>query len=169
MVRSRPRGSRSTANLTRAVEAFNRKHPVGSEIRVWPGVVGVGPGTVVTIVEPGARVLSGHTAVVQVSGGHGCIALSHVKPMPLAARAGGGGASMRLTPAQRRVLAKVTQHGAVGIAGGFSGGRAPMRTDQLPAQADRRGVIERLLAKRLLSPGPAFNSYVRRPAPAAAP
>lgn len=68
---------------------------------------------------------------------------------------------MRLTRAQRRVLEKVAQHGQVLIAGGFSGGRAPRCNAELPAMADRRRPIERLIAKRILAPGEAFNSYVR--------
>lgn len=60
-----------------AVDGFNRRYQVGDEIRVWPGVRQGDP-KVVTIVEPGAYILGGHTAVVQVTGGHGSIALSHV-------------------------------------------------------------------------------------------
>lgn len=61
-------------------DRFNKRTPVGSKIRVWPGAVHDGPGQVVTVREPGAYILSGHTAVVQVSGGHGCIALTHAAP-----------------------------------------------------------------------------------------
>jgi hypothetical protein len=57
---------------------FNAMHPVGSQIRVWPGAVNAAPPVTVTIVEPRAYVLGGHTAVVQVTGGHGCITLTHV-------------------------------------------------------------------------------------------
>ncbi|GJD92888.1 hypothetical protein OCOJLMKI_0071 [Methylobacterium iners] len=64
-----------------ACDRFNAKHSVGDTIGVWPGAIGMGTLHVVRIVEPGAHVLSGHTAVVQVSGGHGCIALTHVVDM----------------------------------------------------------------------------------------
>ena len=67
---------------------------------------------------------------------------------------------MPLTKAQRRVLEKIRSHGQVLVAGGFSGRRAPRRNVDLGPTADRRGVIEHLVAKRLVKPGPAFNSYV---------
>ena len=85
-LRPKPHRSRSMAHNERLVAAFNRKHPVGSQILVWSGLMGEGPGRLATIVEPGARVLSGHTPVVQVSGGGGCIALTHVKPAPAGGR-----------------------------------------------------------------------------------
>ena len=58
---------------------FMQNHTVGDTIRVWTSIAFDGPGDLVTIVAPGAYVLGGHTAVVQVTGGHGCIALSHVE------------------------------------------------------------------------------------------
>lgn len=69
-----PLGARLEAQCAR----FNAEHPVGSTIRVWPGAVNERPPVPVTVVAPGAYVLGGHTAVVRVTGGHGCIALSHV-------------------------------------------------------------------------------------------
>ena len=90
MERTRPRGSSSMRGMQRQVDVFNRRHPVGTTIVVWPGVVGVGPGAVVQVVAPGARILGGHTAVVQVTGGHGCIALTHVKRLKTDGNGGGG-------------------------------------------------------------------------------
>ncbi|MFY9293299.1 MAG: hypothetical protein WAP03_21760 [Methylorubrum rhodinum] len=57
-------------------EAFNAKHRVGDTIHVWPGPI-EGEPVPVKIRFP-AQVLGGHTPVVYVTGGHGCIALSHV-------------------------------------------------------------------------------------------
>jgi hypothetical protein len=62
-------------------DRFNASHRIGDAIRVWPGFVGDGRSIIVTIVAPGARVLCG-TAVVQVTGGHGCIPLSNVDWVP---------------------------------------------------------------------------------------
>ena len=77
----RGRRIRQTAeDMEVACRAFNATNPVGATIRVWPGAVGEAAADV-QIKEPGAYVLSGHTPVVQVSGGHGCIALSHVALM----------------------------------------------------------------------------------------
>ncbi len=72
------RGRRRIQTLQAACDRFMQSHKVGDTIRAWPGAMGVGPGELVIIRPPGAYVLSGHTAVVQVSGGHGCIALSHI-------------------------------------------------------------------------------------------
>jgi hypothetical protein len=57
---------------------FNARLPIGTSINVYPGGLGDRIDAV-EIVEPGAYVLSGHTPVVQVTGGHGCIALTHVR------------------------------------------------------------------------------------------
>jgi hypothetical protein len=61
-----------------ACDAFNAAHPVGDSIWVAPGDVR-GRFVEVSIVAPGAYVLSGHPPVVQVTGCHGCIALTHVR------------------------------------------------------------------------------------------
>ena len=61
-----------------AVDAFNERYPVGTPVRYWtmlregPGKTGETRST--------AQVLSGHTAVVWVTGQPGCIALTHVEP-----------------------------------------------------------------------------------------
>lgn len=59
-------------------DRFNAGFKVGDEIRVWSGLR-EGEGRLVQVREPGAYVLSGHTPVVQVAGGGGCIALTHVE------------------------------------------------------------------------------------------
>jgi hypothetical protein len=66
--------------MTAACALFNKLNPIGSKVRVWSGRVHDGPGKVVDVVSPGAYVMGGHTAVVQVSGGDGCIALTHACP-----------------------------------------------------------------------------------------
>lgn len=64
--------------MERGCERFNAKHPIGTIIHVWPSAIGHGEPQIVTIVEPGAYVLGDHTPVVQVTGRHGSIALTHV-------------------------------------------------------------------------------------------
>lgn len=59
-------------------DAFNAAYKLGELIWVYPAERG-GRLEEVSIVAPGARVLGRHTAVVQVSGRHGCIALTHVR------------------------------------------------------------------------------------------
>lgn len=59
-------------------DAFNASHKPGDVIMCWPGVR-EGLPVERTVREPGAVILSGHTAVVYVTGGGGCIALSHVE------------------------------------------------------------------------------------------
>ncbi|WP_375454818.1 hypothetical protein [uncultured Methylobacterium sp.] len=63
--------------MHRECAAFNDRHAVGDTIKVWPGPI-EGEPKAVQIRYP-AQVLSGHTPVVYVTGGHGCIALSHVQ------------------------------------------------------------------------------------------
>ncbi|WP_029002779.1 hypothetical protein [Azorhizobium doebereinerae] len=70
----------SQTAMAKQCDHFNTRHPVGSKVRVWTGLLHDGPGKVVEVALPGAYVLSGHTAVVQVIGGGGCVALSHVEP-----------------------------------------------------------------------------------------
>ena len=76
MTRRRP-SFMSRRAMDRQCAAFNAKHSVGSTIRVWPGARHGAP-VEVEIRYP-AQVLSGHTPVVYVTGGHGCIALTHVE------------------------------------------------------------------------------------------
>lgn len=58
-------------------DAFNRRHSVGDTIRVWTGPREGEP--IERVTKGPAYILGGHTAVVYVSGGGGCIALSHVE------------------------------------------------------------------------------------------
>lgn len=57
-------------------DAFNAAHAVGDTIRVWSGMIEGDP-VAVKIRFP-AQILGGHTPIVYVTGGQGCIALSHV-------------------------------------------------------------------------------------------
>jgi hypothetical protein len=59
-------------------DEFNTSHPIGCSMWVAPGDVR-GRFVEERVVQPGAYVLGGHTPVVQVTGGHGCIALTHVR------------------------------------------------------------------------------------------
>lgn len=60
--------------------AFNSLCPVGSPVRYWTGArEGLGKEG---ITRSEASVLEGHTAVVWIEGCAGCIALSHVEPLP---------------------------------------------------------------------------------------
>jgi hypothetical protein len=69
--RPTPRQMRAT------VDRFNRAHKPGDTIRFRP-VHGESHSREVQIREPGAVLLEGHTPVVYVTGGHGCVAISHV-------------------------------------------------------------------------------------------
>lgn len=68
-------------NLLKTMQAecdrFNARFAVGDDIAVWTGVREGNP-TTVQVRYP-AQIMSGHTAVVYVTGGGGCVALSHVK------------------------------------------------------------------------------------------
>lgn len=66
----------SLAKMQAQCDAFNAKHAVGDTIYCWTGQI-EDPPVPRTIRSP-ACVLSGHTAVVYVLGGGGCIALMHV-------------------------------------------------------------------------------------------
>lgn len=69
----------SPAFSKRAVARFNLLHPVGCEVRYWPGVR-EGDG-IQTTTRSEAQMLGEHTAVVWVEGHGACIALSHVEPL----------------------------------------------------------------------------------------
>lgn len=68
---------KTRAQMEREVIRFNDRMSVGETINVYPGAIGGRP-VQVKIAEPGARLLGGHTSVVQVDSRHGCIALTHV-------------------------------------------------------------------------------------------
>lgn len=59
------------------VDLFNARHKAGAVLQVWTGVR-EGEGKAAVLVEPGASILSGHTAVAWFRG-IGCVALSNVK------------------------------------------------------------------------------------------
>ena len=58
-------------------DAFNAKFQVGSTIFCWPGVREGEP--VERTVRFPAQIMGGHSAVVYVAGGGGCVQLSHVR------------------------------------------------------------------------------------------
>ena len=65
------------AQMKRAVDKFNKAVPVGTLLRVWKGAKAGSPTTEARVEQPGAFILSGHTAVVKIPGD--CIALTHVE------------------------------------------------------------------------------------------
>ena len=64
-----------------ACDTFNAEHPVGSEVMFWTGLIGEN-GQIGTVRAP-AEILSGHTPVAWIDGARGCVALSHVRPVPV--------------------------------------------------------------------------------------
>lgn len=74
MSRQRP----TPAQLQRQCDTFNAKHAIGASIAVYPATLRDEP-VMTRVAAPGAYILGGHTAVVQVEGKHGCIALTHVR------------------------------------------------------------------------------------------
>lgn len=69
-----------------AVQKFNRLFPVGTMVEYWRGAREI-DGVELTPSGRGrlshaATVLSGHTAVAWIEGCRGCIALTHVRPIP---------------------------------------------------------------------------------------
>lgn len=67
---------RSVEQMQRECDAFNKIYQVGDLIQVHPGAI-MDPPVEVAITSR-AYVLGDHTPVVGVTGGHGCVALSHV-------------------------------------------------------------------------------------------
>lgn len=61
------------------VEDWNQKYPLGTPVRYWTGVREGEGKEGKTRTE--ASLLSGHSAVVWVTGQPGCISLSHVEPI----------------------------------------------------------------------------------------
>lgn len=97
---SRPRNFAALARMQAKCERFNQTYKVGDEIVVYFGLKGENPQTV-RIRHP-AQVLSGHTPVVYVDGGRGCVALTHVKR-------GWAGPEPLPTPGVRRKLLEATE------------------------------------------------------------
>lgn len=65
---------------TRHAQAFNAEYPIGSPVRVYPGLMGDHRSAYEAVIkEPGAFVLGGHTVSVKVPGDS--IALTHVVPL----------------------------------------------------------------------------------------
>lgn len=67
----------TTEQMQAQCDAFNAAHPVGSPIEVWTGLIEGAP-KAAKVREP-AQILSGHTAVVYIDVGRGCVALTHVR------------------------------------------------------------------------------------------
>lgn len=65
------------AQMQAACDAFNAKHSVGDTIMVFTGLIGENPKDVQ--VRYPAEIMGGHTPVVYVTGGGGCVALTHVQ------------------------------------------------------------------------------------------
>ena len=72
---------KALATMRHDCAEFNARHPIGSPLLAWFATRD-DPPTPVEVIEPGATVLNGHTAVVWVTGGRGCVALTHVSPPP---------------------------------------------------------------------------------------
>jgi hypothetical protein len=63
--------------MQRDCDDFNAAHAIGQTLKVWSGPREGAP--VEREMSGPAYILGGHTAVVPVRGGGGCIALSHVQ------------------------------------------------------------------------------------------
>lgn len=80
---SRPHFARSLGEKAageraqKVVDKWNKAHPVGTKVRIWPGIR-EGDG-IETATKSAASVLGAHTAVVWTEARPDCIALSHVK------------------------------------------------------------------------------------------
>lgn len=68
-------------NPEQEVAAFNALYPIGTMMYYWRGAKEALPSDSGPLTSP-ASVLSGHTAVAWIEGCSGCIALSHVEPVP---------------------------------------------------------------------------------------
>lgn len=69
----------SPAKLQAACDKFNATYPIGTTMHAWTGAMGEGEPKVGQIREPGAYVMSGHSAVVHMDGVRGCVSLTHVR------------------------------------------------------------------------------------------
>jgi len=68
---------RTPKQEAQAVNAFNKKNPVGTQVHYWTGMR-EGNGRI-SKTRTKASVLSGHTAVVWVEDHPACIALTHIE------------------------------------------------------------------------------------------
>lgn len=72
--------ARSTISAEALANKWNQRFPVGTKCRYWTGLrEGLGK---VSFTRTQAQVLGGHTAVVWLKDQVGCVALSHVEPLP---------------------------------------------------------------------------------------
>ena len=81
--------AQSTLSPEKAAAKWNQRFPVGTRVHYWsvlPDARGRGGKAKYTVTRSEAYVLSGHTAVVFVEGVSGCVALSHLDPLPGGAR-----------------------------------------------------------------------------------
>jgi len=75
------RVARSTVSAETLAAKWNRTFPIGTRVRYWTGArEGIGK---VSSTRTEASVLGGHTAVVWIEGCVGCVALSHIEPLPV--------------------------------------------------------------------------------------
>jgi hypothetical protein len=72
--------ARSSVSPAALAHKWNQRFPIGTRVRYWTGIR-EDPGKISTT-RTEAQVLSGHTAVVWVEHEPGCVALSHVEPLP---------------------------------------------------------------------------------------
>jgi hypothetical protein len=75
------RAKARTRREQRRVDEWNDRYPVGTPVEFWSGAR-EGQGTR-SRTSSAAVMLSGHSAVVQIEGVRGCVALSHVRPLSL--------------------------------------------------------------------------------------
>lgn len=72
--------SRSTMSGKALVRKWNKSFPIGTKVRYWTGVrEGIGN---ISTTRTEAQFLGGHTPIVWIEGVSGCVALSHVEPIP---------------------------------------------------------------------------------------
>lgn len=77
--RRRPRPRQQTAaELGDVVKFWNERYPIETEVKYFPIIGGKTFGFTKTI--GAAWVLSGHTAVIQIEGVRGCVALQACRP-----------------------------------------------------------------------------------------
>lgn len=73
------RKPQSPKQMQAACDRFDASFKVGDEVIVFTGPIGENPRR--ATLRTGAQVLGGHTPVVYLDGGMGCVALTHVRPL----------------------------------------------------------------------------------------